>query len=137
MPPALRVKPFVISTEDIKLDKGLMTSTIEIEKFKADDKRLKHKDFDDDSDGWNRDRTEMAPSESDLSQVMKKRVGPGKSINIFTGEDPMFNVHNLKLRVQGIQRKDVYMIAIVVFVLACAVSAVLVWFKIVLKGFAN
>ena len=32
LPEALRVKSFVISFEDIKLDKGILTSTIEIEK---------------------------------------------------------------------------------------------------------
>ena len=36
LPEPLRVKSFVISSEDIKLDKQLMTSTIEIEKFKAE-----------------------------------------------------------------------------------------------------
>ena len=39
MPQPLRVKPFVISMEDIKLDKGLYPGTIEIERFEPDSKR--------------------------------------------------------------------------------------------------
>ena len=58
-----------------------MTSTIEIEKFKAEKKRKNAKDMDDDSEDFNRaGQTEMALSESDLSHVMKDRVGPRKSI---------------------------------------------------------
>lgn len=70
MPASLRVKSFVISTDDIKLDKGLMTSTIEIEKVYTDKKNRNKRDFDEDSDDYNnRDRTELAPSESDMSVV--------------------------------------------------------------------
>lgn len=102
MPASLRVKSFVISTEDIKLDKGLMTSTIEIEKVYADRKYRNKKDFDEDSEDFNNggDRTEIwEPSESDMSAVERKRVGPRGGIDVFTGDDPIFNVHNLKLRI--------------------------------------
>ena len=66
LPEALRVKPFVISTEDIKLDKGMITGTIEIEKVYDLKKKQYRSDFND-SDEHLRGMTELEPSESDVS----------------------------------------------------------------------
>ena len=64
-------------------------------------------------------------------------MGPRKRIEVFTGDDPMFNVPNLKLRIQGMERKHVVYLSLLLLVIAMAVSAVLVWFKVVLKGYAD
>ena len=79
----------------------------------------------------------MVPEESDVSFVRRAHVGPRKRIEVFTGDDPMFNVHNLKLRIQGMERKHVVYLSLLILVIAMAVSAVLVWFKVVLKGYAD
>ena len=49
----------------------------------------------------------------------------------------MFNIHNLKLRIQGLERKHYIYLGLLFLLVALAISAVLVWFKIVLRGFAN
>ena len=67
LPEALRVKSFVISFEDIKLDKGILTSTIEIEKVHTAHKNQDGSD--DDSDEYKFERTEFEQSESDISKV--------------------------------------------------------------------
>lgn len=125
------MKPFVITTDDIKLDNGIFPSRIEIEKFDPDSRRTKVYDADEyDEFGQ---RSEMAPSESDLSQVMRRRDGPGRRIEVFSGVDPIFNCKNLGLRIKRLTRKQVCLLAMLVLVLSLAVSAVLLWFKVVLS----
>ena len=57
----------MISTEDIKLDKGLMTGTIEIDKVHAESKKMKGGNYEDDTSEFGKYQTERIPSESDLS----------------------------------------------------------------------
>ena len=93
---------------------------------------------DDNFDPYGRnDITDIAPSESDLSQIIKKREGPRKSIEIFSGNDPMFNFKNAALRISRMTRKDVCLLLLLIFVVLCAVVAVLVWFKVKLRGYRS
>ena len=134
MPEALRVKPFVINTDDIKLDQGLLTTTIEIEKVYLDKKRKRSGLEDSDEDG---NRTLVAQSDTDISRVEKMQAEPGAKIEVFSGKDPMFNCKNLKLRCRGLQKKDIYTM-IAVFLLWClCLSAAIVWLKVVLKGYSR
>ena len=82
-------------------------------------------------------QTEMVPTESDVSFVRRARVGPRRRIEVFSGDDPMFNIHNLKLRIYGMERKHVIYLSLLLLMFTMAVSAVLVWFKVVLKGYAD
>ena len=136
MPTQLRVKEFVISTDDIKLDRGIMTSTIEIEKFDPDLKRRRANAYDDEDD-YAGMQTDIALSENDVSHVIRQRSGPSRKIEIFSGTDPMFNCKNLKLRLQEISRKDIILLSIGVFFFILAITSVILWFKIFLNGYAN
>ena len=134
MPEAIRVKPFVINTDDIKLDQGLLTTTIEIEKVYLDKRKQSGLE---DSDDESMNRTLVAQSDTDISRVEKMQAEPGAKIEVFSGKDPIFNLKNLKLRLRGLEKKDIYTM-IAVFLLWClCLSAALVWLKVVLKGYSR
>ena len=134
LPEALRVKPFVINTDDIKLDQGLCTTTIEIEKVYLDKRKRSGLD-DSDDDGMN--RTLVAQSDTDISRVEKMQAESGVKIEVFSGKDPMFNIKNLKLRFRGLEKKDIYIIIAVFLLWSLCVSAAIIWLKVVLKGFSR
>ena len=66
LPLPLRVKPFIISMDDIKLEKGLFSSTIEIERFHESKRNNRGRS---DGDEINERGESILISESDLSQV--------------------------------------------------------------------
>ena len=58
-------------------------------------------------------------------------------ITVFSGPDPMFNLKNLRNRIRAIKRKQVYLLGVMGLIIICAITAVIIWFKVVLKGYAN
>ena len=131
LPLPLRVKPFVISMEDIKLEKGLYPSTIEIERFNDSKRNIRGRA---DGDENNERGESVEVSFVDVSQVIRNKDRT-KSIEIFSGEDPMFNCKNLGLRIKSLERKHYWQLALILLLLGLAIGAVLAWFKIFLKNF--
>jgi len=108
LPVALRVKPFVIHTDDIKLDIGLMTATIDIEKFDLDQRRKRQANgqSNDFYAAEDEDDDEIAPSESDLSYVVRQRETNIKMLEVFSGVDPLCNCQNLDVRITSLTREQ-------------------------------
>ena len=133
LPLQLRRRSWIVKTNEIKLDKNVMTSTIEIEKFDIDptlngksggNKRGDLSDFFDGED------EEQALSESDLSHVVKRADLERNPIEFFSGDDPIFNLANLGMRIKQLTKPQVYKLtAIIIAVILCYVGIYL-WFDI-------
>ena len=136
LPEALRVKPFVINTDDIKLDQGILTTTIEIEKVYLDKRKRSGLEGDSSDDG-NLSRTLIANSDADISRLEKMQAEPGAKMELFSGKDPIFNIKNLKLRIRGLEKKDIYSMIAVFFLFSLCFIAAIVWLKVVLKGYSR
>ena len=142
LPELLRVKDFVITTEDVRLAKNLMTRTVEITKFQVD-----HMDPSGSGAGignnWRTytsghggdnefDRASsicFSQDEFAANLRSKKMVKP---FEWFSGEDPCCNCANLAIRMKGATRKEIAFLVLWVFVLLLAIIAVVFWFNVVL-----
>eukprot|EP00353_Schmidingerella_taraikaensis_P002476 CAMPEP_0185599102 /NCGR_PEP_ID=MMETSP0434-20130131/82464_1 /TAXON_ID=626734 ORGANISM="Favella taraikaensis, Strain Fe Narragansett Bay" /NCGR_SAMPLE_ID=MMETSP0434 /ASSEMBLY_ACC=CAM_ASM_000379 /LENGTH=111 /DNA_ID=CAMNT_0028228359 /DNA_START=1811 /DNA_END=2143 /DNA_ORIENTATION=- len=111
-----------------------MTSTIEIEKFEVDHTLCgKHQRGANAAGGAIGDMSdyldyddELAPTESDLSHVIKRADRNSKPIEVFTGQDPVFNVQNLCLRISMLERPQIIkMVLFVLLVLGCYIGVYL------------
>ena len=133
LPTQLRRRSWTIKTGDIKLDKNVMTSTIEIEKFDLDHTLRgaggggKRGDI---SDFFEGDDDELAPTESDLSHVIKRADRDRNPIEIFSGQDPMFNLANLGLRIRMLQRCQIYKLLLILLVVFLCYLAIYLWFDL-------
>lgn len=66
---------------------------------------------------------------------MRKHKGARRSIDVFTGSDPLFNLKNLGLRIKSMQSRQYWQLGGLIFITALAIMVVVLWFYIVLSNF--
>ena len=126
MPEEYRVKDFVITTEDIKLAKSLVTRPVEITRFMTEASRGPLQDTSKQEIDLDRASSIAISQDEFAANLRSKKIR--KRIEWFSGEDPCCNCANLKLKLKILTKCQIAVFVVWLLVLVASTLLVLGWF---------